>query len=76
MKKDDFLQEKDLKGYLFEILTREEIYWKEKVRENWLLEGDLNIKFFHVSIKSRRDRNRIDNIMNKDVNIIVVEKDI
>lgn len=55
----DFLTEKDLLSKYGEVLQREEIYWKQKSRENWLKVGDGNMKFFHSLVKVRRNLNRI-----------------
>lgn len=41
------------------MLRMEEIYWKQKSRVSWLVEGDLNTKFFHSSTLVRRSRNKI-----------------
>ncbi|XP_057854562.2 uncharacterized protein LOC131064437 [Cryptomeria japonica] len=51
--------EKKLKSQYMEILKREELYWKDKARELWIAEGDLNTKFFHASYKARRINNKI-----------------
>ncbi|XP_050378331.1 uncharacterized protein LOC126795560 [Argentina anserina] len=40
----------------------EEAFWKQRSRINWLLEGDINTKFFHLSTIYRRSRNRVSNI--------------
>lgn len=34
------------KNRLEEIIVHEEIYWKQRAKSFWLLEGDLNSKFF------------------------------
>ncbi|XP_057838890.1 uncharacterized protein LOC131048833 [Cryptomeria japonica] len=61
--------ERTLKAQYMEILGQEELYWKDKSRELWIVDGDLNTKFFHASSKSRRIKNKI--CVVKDVNGVV-----
>ena len=50
MKEGELLKE-------FEIaLAQEEHIWFQKSREKWVLHGDKNTKFFHMSIIIRRNR--------------------
>ncbi|XP_059070613.1 uncharacterized protein LOC131068907 [Cryptomeria japonica] len=63
---EKFLQERELKGQYSELLAREEVFWRQKLRECWLKEGDRNIKFFHNSVKVKRSRNKIMSILNKE----------
>lgn len=44
------------------ILEKEEAFWQ--VRSNWLMQGDRNTFFFHLSTIIRRNSNRI--LMLKD----------
>ncbi|XP_059064820.1 uncharacterized protein LOC131856880 [Cryptomeria japonica] len=59
MTNEDFVRENLLKEELSKTLQREEAYWRDKARENWIKAGDFNIKFFHASIKSKRACNWI-----------------
>lgn len=38
---------------------KEEMYWEQRARVNWLRAGDQNTKFFHSSTIQRRKRNKI-----------------
>ncbi|GLJ40786.1 hypothetical protein SUGI_0843510 [Cryptomeria japonica] len=66
MSNDAYHKEIDLKKELAEILLREEIYWRDKSRELWIKEGDVNTKFFHASVKSNRNRNIIVSITDQE----------
>ncbi|XP_059070595.1 uncharacterized protein LOC131860228 [Cryptomeria japonica] len=57
-----------------DILTKEEIFWKQKSRQVWLSEGDNNTNFFHNSVKVRRAKNRITQIANGENQIITDPK--
>lgn len=55
--------EKQLTQEYNEILSNEEIFWRQKSRNIWLKEGDKNTRFFHLSTIVRRQRNRIEGSM-------------
>ncbi|GMI96865.1 hypothetical protein HRI_003355800 [Hibiscus trionum] len=40
-------------------LDREEIYWEQRARANWLKNGDRNTNLFHRYASQRRRRNRV-----------------
>lgn len=42
---------------------REEIFWKQKSRVDWLQEGDRNTAFFHNMVKARRSGNSITSLV-------------
>lgn len=49
----------DLEKQLEETDNLEEIYWRQRVGDNWILKGDANTKFFHQFANGRRRKNNI-----------------
>jgi hypothetical protein len=37
-------------------LDDEKSYWQQRARLKWLLEGDRNTKFFHISASNRKKK--------------------
>ena len=66
----DLLRDLDL------VLNQEEELWALKSRVNWLVQGDRNTAFFHVSTLVRRKRNQIMAIKNLVGEWILEENDI
>lgn len=52
-------KEKELEN----LLEDDEIYWKQRAREEWLQWGDRNTKWFHMKANNRRKRNKIRGLM-------------
>lgn len=44
---------------LTEVLTQQEVFWKQRSKQLWLREVDSNNKFFHANDKTRRRTNQI-----------------
>nr|XP_011457336.1 PREDICTED: uncharacterized protein LOC105349397 [Fragaria vesca subsp. vesca] len=54
--------ENELTKEYHELLSSEEVFWKQKSRNLWLREGDKSTKFFHLSTIIRRRRNKIEGL--------------
>ncbi|KAF7822883.1 reverse transcriptase [Senna tora] len=59
-----------------EVWDREELFWFQRSRVNWLHFGDSNSKFFHASVVQRRQRNKILRLKGDDGQWISSEEDI
>lgn len=55
-----------LESKLNELLQQEHPFWKQRAKVFWLMDGDLNTKFFHRSASNRRRKNMIKGLFNKD----------
>lgn len=57
---DDLLAELlNVKLYLNMEMDKEEWYWEQRARANWLRMGDKNTSFFHKFASQRKRMNRI-----------------
>lgn len=72
----EYVLEKRLKEQYLEVLNKEELYWKDKFRELWIVEGHSNTNFFHASIKVKRSLNNISSIKNDGDRWCVSSEDI
>lgn len=71
-----FNELKTLRIELEEVLARGEIYWRQKSKEVWLSDGDINTKIFHSSTKLKRSRNRISCIEDPNGKLLTESEDI
>ncbi|WCJ39803.1 DNAse I-like superfamily protein [Euphorbia peplus] len=58
--------EKQLQHDLDDVLKEEELFWYQKSRKEWIVSGDRNTKYFHVSTIIRRNRNHIRGLYNDE----------
>nr|DAD38528.1 TPA_asm: hypothetical protein HUJ06_012850 [Nelumbo nucifera] len=52
-------EETKLRKELEEWYKREEIYWKQRAKCNWLNYGDRNTRYFHISATNRKCKNAL-----------------
>ena len=54
----------ELSKKMDELLQKQEIFWAQRSRINWLKHGNKNTKFFHAKATQRRNKNHIKGIQN------------
>lgn len=68
--------EKHLQKELEGILDQERDIWALKSKINWMILGDRNTSFYHISILVRRKRNRITVVKNNMGDLLYEERDV
>ncbi|XP_027150198.1 uncharacterized protein LOC113750422 [Coffea eugenioides] len=56
----------EIKKQLKEAYKKEEQFWCQKARIEWLRDGDKNTRYFHAHVKGRRTRNMIRKLQRDD----------
>ena len=50
---------KETNNELSTLLNQQEMYWRQRAKQFWLVEGDSNTKFFHQFASARKQKNSI-----------------
>ncbi|XP_059078031.1 uncharacterized protein LOC131876609 [Cryptomeria japonica] len=74
MSNEESNTENSLKAELAEILLREEMFWRDKSRELWIEVGDSISKFFHASLKAKRNKNIINHLTDDSGRLVGKER--
>ncbi|PPD67276.1 hypothetical protein GOBAR_DD35845 [Gossypium barbadense] len=67
---------KEYRRRLNHLYDREERYWEQKSRVQWLKEGDRNTKYFHAKAIGRLKKNSIEKIKDENGNWVTDSKEI
>lgn len=62
-----------LRNELTTLLIKEERFWKQRAKVQWLKEGDQNTRFFHSMALARRKCNKIKSLQNEQ-GLVVAEQ--
>ncbi|XP_030931176.1 uncharacterized protein LOC115957080 [Quercus lobata] len=62
--------DKQLSEEYWEVSQQEKEFWSVKSRYNWLIQGDRNTAFFHMSTLVRRKRNKISCLKDRMGNLV------
>jgi hypothetical protein len=71
----DWVERYKIECSLEQIMNKEEMHWQQRGSKKWLLQGDVNTSFFHVSANGRRRKTRICSLDTKD-GVISKQEDI
>uniref|UniRef100_A0A803QIS8 Reverse transcriptase domain-containing protein n=1 Tax=Cannabis sativa TaxID=3483 RepID=A0A803QIS8_CANSA len=63
---ESYYRQKTLQANLDSLLLKEETYWKQRSRIQWLQSGDKNTRFFHKFASNRKRSNRIASLTAED----------
>jgi hypothetical protein len=62
----DIQQKAALQQEMLDILDKEECFWRQRARDNWLLKGDSNTTFFHRMANGCKRKSKIFSLKNGD----------
>jgi hypothetical protein len=64
LSRSQLIRKSQIQKELMQIYESEEAFWHQRGRENWLLQGDNNTKFFHRSASGQKRKRTMFSLMN------------
>lgn len=65
-----------LETKLNKVLQQEQTFWRQRAKVFWLIDEDLNTKFFHRSATNRKKKNQLKGLFDKDGQWCTTDSDI
>lgn len=56
----------NIKRDLLKAYREEELFWRQKSRDKWMVYGDRCTKFYHSSVKTNRSKNQLSKLIDKN----------
>ncbi|CAN1302061.1 Transposon TX1 uncharacterized 149 kDa protein [Linum perenne] len=62
------LEYEELRKQMADYLEKQSIYWKQRAKQHWYKDGDLNTNFFHATANGRRKKLSLSKLLNSQGN--------
>lgn len=62
--------ERKLRGEFEDILRQEEIYWMQRYKGQFIVEGERNTRYYHQAATFRKGKNKMGNLVRDDGSIM------
>ena len=72
----EVLERRSLQNRLEEVIFKEAIAWKQKMKLRWIKEWDNNSRLFHILVNNRRNKNAISRLEKENGSVLKDQKDI
>ena len=72
----EVLERRSLRNRLEEVIFKEAVAWKQKMKLRWIKEWDNNSRLFHILVNNRRNKNAISRLEKENGSVLNDQKDI
>ena len=67
-------QVRSLRGDVYDLMVKEDYFWHQRSRVDWLKSGDMNTSYFHSRATQCNKRNFISKLILDDGSVVVGDK--